>query len=342
MRHLLTALLMLGLLAPTFAVAQNEPPVPRPRPDRGDVVSTPANAPAPPADNAQGDGVPILDEPPAASALSPAAALPDTPATAAINSATASPQPVVLTAQVTENGGNIPEGLVWRIFDTKTDAAGELALVAKSDEAMASFTLAPGQYLVHVAYGRAQTSDTLDVVEGGNSKQIVIDAGGLRLNAAIVGDIPISPAMIRFDVLTAGADNDRQMVAEAVLPNDVLTLNSGTYHVVSHFGSINAVVRADLRVEAGQLTDATLFHKASEVAFKLVTEAGGEAIADVEWTVKTEKGETIFTELGAVPTTVLAEGDYLVLAKRGDKVFNREFAVLPGQPQDVEVLSSVY
>lgn len=340
MRHLLAAMLMLGLLAPAFAVAQDEPPIPRPRPDRGDA---PANMSAPPAnDDVQGDGVPILDEPPSASALSPAAALPGSSAAAAIDSAIATPQPVVLTAQITENGDNIPDGLVWRIFDAKTDAAGELALVAKSNEAMASFALPPGQYLVHVAYGRAQTSDTLDVVEGGNSKQIVLDAGGLRLNAAIVGDIPIPPAMLRFDVMTPGADNDRQIVAEAVSPNDVLTLNSGTYHVVSHFGAINAVVRADLRVETGRLTDATLFHKASEVAFKLVTEAGGEAIADVEWTVKTEKGETIFTELGAVPTTVLAEGDYLVLAKRGDKVFNREFAVLPGQPEDVEVLSTVY
>jgi hypothetical protein len=39
---------------------------------------------------------------------------------------------------------------------------------------------------------------------------------------------------------------------------------------------------------------------------------------------------------------VLQEGDYLVLAKRGETVFNREFEVQPGQPREVEVLTSVY
>ena len=89
-------------------------------------------------------------------------------------------------------------------------------------------------------------------------------------------------------------------------------------------------MRADLRVEPGQLTDATLYHRAAQISFKLVSEPGGEAIADIEWTVKTAAGETVFTDLGAFPATVLAEGDYLVLAKRGEDVFNREFQVQPG------------
>jgi hypothetical protein len=102
------------------------------------------------------------------------------------------------------------------------------------------------------------------------------------------------------------------------------------------------VVRADLKVEAGQLTDATLYHRASQVSFKLVSEAGGEAIADVDWTVKTADGTSVFTNTGAFPTTVLQEGDYTVFAKRNDKVYNRQFQVKPGQPQDIEVLTTVY
>jgi hypothetical protein len=112
--------------------------------------------------------------------------------------------------------------------------------------------------------------------------------------------------------------------------------------VVSRFGGVNAVVRADLRVEPGQLTDATLYHKAAQVSFKLVTESGGEAIADVDWTVKTADGSTVYTDVGAFPSTVLAEGDYTVLAKRGGTVYNRDFSIKPGQPQEIEVLTSVY
>jgi hypothetical protein len=39
---------------------------------------------------------------------------------------------------------------------------------------------------------------------------------------------------------------------------------------------------------------------------------------------------------------VLGEGDYLVLAKRGETVYSREFEVTPGQGREVEVLTTVY
>jgi hypothetical protein len=250
------------------------------------------------------------------------------------------PQPVTLTAQITEGGAAIPEGLVWRIFDTRTDTSGELALAAKSDEATATINLAPGEYVVHVAYGRAQASDTLTVAPGQNLKSIILDAGALRLNAAVTGDVPIPINLLRFDIYSG--DNESDAVAEGLSANDIVTLNAGIYHVVSHFGAINAVVRADLRVEPGQMTDATLYHRAAQISFKLVSEPGGEAIADIEWTVKSAGGETVFTNLGAFPVTVLQEGDYTVLAKRGDDVFNRDFQVQPGPSREIEVLTAVY
>lgn len=266
------------------------------------------------------------------------------PATAseAVAAVAAKKQRVTLTAQITENGMNIPEGLVWRVFDTQVDNSGELALLEKSEKATADFELVPGQYVVHVAYGRAQASETIDVAEGGTNRSIVLDAGAMRLNAAITGDVSIPINQLRFDVFTAGSEGDRTIVAQNLAANDIVTLNAGTYHVISYFGAINAVVRADLRVEPGQLTDATLYHRASQVTFKLVTEAGGEAIADVDWTVKTASGETVFTDIGAFPATVLSEGDYLVLAKRGEAVFNREFQVQPGPSREIEVLTAVY
>jgi hypothetical protein len=264
-------------------------------------------------------------------------------ATEAIETVTAAPQPVTLTAMVSDGGQPIGEGLVWRIFSTRTDTAGQLELAAKSDSAVARLELSPGNYVVHVAYGRAQASDTIVVAEGSNSKNIVLEAGGLRLNAAVTGDVPIPINLLHFDVFTTGSSEaDRAIVAQGIGANDILTVNAGTYHIVSYFGEQNAIVRADLRVEPGQLTDATLYHKAAQTSFKLVSEAGGEAIADVDWTVKTTDGTTIFDDTGAFPSTVLQEGDYLVFAKRGDTVFNREFEVQPGQPREIEVLTTVY
>jgi hypothetical protein len=316
---LLLALAFMGFAIPlqtSQVVAQDTaaemPPMPRPRPD-------PASLPP----------------------SNPTDAGPATAATEAIAALTSAPQPVSLTARITPDGAPIPDGLVWRIFDTTPDASGELALVAKSDEGAAQVELPPGEYVVHVAYGRAQLSEPMSVVPGANDKSFVLEAGALRLNSAVTGDISIPATLLKFDIFT-GDEANRTVIAEGLLANDIVTLNAGTYHIISHFGDINAVVRADLRVEPGQLTDATLYHHASEVSFKLVSEEGGEAIADVEWTVKTADGTTIFSDLGAFPSTVLAEGDYLVLAKQGDQVFNREFQVQAGSPREIEVLTAVY
>ncbi len=139
----------------------------------------------------------------------------------------------------------------------------------------------------------------------------------------------------------ADSDGGTPLVAN-VHAGQMVRLNAGVYHVVSHFGSINAVVRADLRVEPGQLTDATLYHHAAQINFRLVSEQGGEAIADVEWTVKTASGDTVYTDLGAFPSCVLSEGEYTVLAKRGDSVYNRDFSVAPGAAREIELLTTVY
>jgi hypothetical protein len=321
---------LLALLAASPALAQEAPPTPAPLPG--------FHAPIAPALSAE---QPAPAVPAADAGLAPEAAAPAT-ATAAI-AAVVDPQPVTLEALVTDDGKAISDGLVWRVFAARTDGSGQLTLAAKSNESIAHVKLPPGNYVVHVAYGRAQASDTLTVKEGENDKSLVLEAGGLRLNAAVTGDVPIPINLLRFDVFTAGqSDADRALVAQNLGANDILTVNAGTYHIVSYFGDVNAVVRADLEVEAGQLTDATLYHRAAQVSFKLVTEAGGEAVADVDWTVKTADGATVFTNTGTFPSTVLQEGDYLVLAKRGDTVYNREFQVQPGQPKEIEVLTTVY
>lgn len=251
------------------------------------------------------------------------------------------PQPVTLSARISNEGEFIPDGLVWRMFDSRVDANGELAMVAKSEEATATFSLPPGEYMLHVAYGRAQASDTIFVEPGPNNRTIIFEIGALKLNAMIAGDVGIPPSQLQFDIFSDGP-NGRTTVAENVPPDELIHLNAGIYSIVSRYGPINAVIRSELRVESGQITEATLYHKAAPVSLKLVSEEGGEAIADVEWTIKSEGGDTIFTDIGAFPSTVLAEGDYLALAKLGEQVYNREFEVTPGGLREVEILTAVY
>ena len=327
------------------AFAQDAAPLPAPLP----AFHSPAADDQSGADDGSGDAaapdaLPSADSEPATDVASPDETTSEAPATAteAIDTVT-DPQPVTLTALSTSGGKPLGEGVVWRVYSAKPSPGGDLPLAAKSTDPVAHITLPPGEYIVHAAYGRAQVSDAFKVKEGDNKESVVLEVGGLRLAAAITGDVPIPINLLRFDVFTAGQnDSDRALIAQGLGANDILTVNAGTYHVVSYFGDVNAIVRADLRVEAGQLTDATLYHKAAQVSLKLVSEQGGEAIADVDWTIKSKDGTTLFTDTGTFPVTVLSEGDYTVFAKRGDKVYNRDFAVEPGQPCEIDVLTAVY
>ena len=50
----------------------------------------------------------------------------------------------------------------------------------------------------------------------------------------------------------------------------MIRLPEGTYHVVSTYGDANAIMRSDLKVESGRVTEATLNHRAATVTLKLV------------------------------------------------------------------------
>ena len=43
--------------------------------------------------------------------------------------------------------------------------------------------------------------------------------------------------------------------------------------------------------------------------------------------------------LAALPTHILAAGDYSVAAERGGKTYTQEFTVKPGEPQQVELVA---
>jgi hypothetical protein len=108
---------------------------------------------------------------------------------------------------------------------------------------------------------------------------------------------------------------------------------------VSNYGDANSVVRSDIRVQAGKLTDITVTHRAAAITLKLVSDGGGEALANTAWSVLTPGGDVIKESIGAFPRVILAEGDYRAIARNEGKVYEREFKVVTGVDGDVEVLA---
>ena len=75
------------------------------------------------------------------------------------------------------------------------------------------------------------------------------------------------------------------------------------------------------------------------VSVELVGDKGGEAIANTAWSVLTPGGDVIKESIGAFPTVVLAEGEYVALARNEGKVYNREFKVETGVDREIELLA---
>ncbi|MGL5734711.1 MAG: hypothetical protein ACRCYS_07585, partial [Beijerinckiaceae bacterium] len=93
-----------------------------------------------------------------------------------------------------------------------------------------------------------------------------------------------------------------------------------------------------IKVESGKLTEATMNHRAATVTLKLVTAPGGEALAGTAFSVLTPGGDVIRELIGAYPNMILAEGEYVAIARHQGKVYQRQFKVDSGLDRDIEVL----
>lgn len=249
-----------------------------------------------------------------------------------------------LEALLSANGKPVEQGLTWRVFSPVPGSDGKLPLLATSEGGSTAFQLVPGEYYVNVAFGRAGATRKIHIAEAGpvEKQVLVLDAGGVQLNAVSGSDVRIPPSELSFSIFSSDekADGERALVVADVKPGTVVRLNTGTYHVVSNYGSVNAVIRADIQVEAGKLTEATIQHRAAKLTLKLVSEAGGEAIADTAWSILTSSGDVVSESVGAFPTLVLAEGGYTAIARNKEHIYQRDFTVKAGVNTDVEVLLS--
>ena len=276
----------------------------------------------------------------ALSAASPAfAQLPDpAPAAPSVMRPALGTVSLALSAQFAGERKPVGSGLVWRVLSETADGSPP-RIVARSGDAAPVFFLEPGTYLLHAAYGFASGTKRVTLGAQGLRDQISISAGGLSL-AGSIGDMPIPPALLKFSVFVPLQGNSEgRLVVGNAKAGELVRLPEGVYHVVSTYGDSNAIQRADVKVEAGKVTDATLHHRAARVTLKLVAAPGGEAFAGTAFSVLTPGGDVIREAIGAFPQVILAEGDYVLIARQEGQVFSRDFKVETGLDRDIEVLA---
>jgi hypothetical protein len=246
-----------------------------------------------------------------------------------------------LTARYGKDLPIINGGLVWRVFADKPDDTGTFKLIREERGATPNIVLPPGNYVVHVALGLVSAVRAVSLKAETDRVAFVLPAGGLRIEGR-VGSSKIPPNQISF-ALYKGSQFEGGAERSPMLPNlaagDIAMLPEGTYYIISNYGDANSVVRSDIRVQAGKLTDVTVSHRAAVITLKLVSDRGGEALANTAWSVITPGGDVIKESIGAFPRVVLSEGEYRAIAKNEGKVFERPFNVVNGVDGEVEVIA---
>jgi len=254
--------------------------------------------------------------------------------------AIASSARIKLTALLTDRGPPISNGITWHIF--KPDASGGTPMLVKQlKTATPDFEIQPGVYLINAAFGLAYLTRTVNL-EAGNSLQekFVINAGGLRITVKPSSENLQGLVNAKFDLLDSERDQfgNRRLLLSGVQPGLITRLNAGIYRIVSRLGDANAIVSSEVTVEAGKLTEATVLHEAAKVTFKLVQRSGGDALAGAQWTIMTGSGRIVKETAGALPTHILAPGDYTISARLSGRLYTRTFTIKSGDNVEVEVV----
>jgi hypothetical protein len=328
-----------ALLIPASGSAQmfSDRPPPVPPASVPDAPSGPAMNLAPPSGPASIPSLPApLTQPtivqPSIATVPPVVPPPGAP--------TAGQAVLSLTARYGKDLPVINSGLVWRIFPDRPDETGTFKLIREDRGATPNIVLPPGNYVVHVALGLVSAVRAVNLKTETDRESFVLPAGGLRIEGR-VGTSKIPQNQISFSIYKGSQFEtaERASLVPNVAAGDVVLLPEGTYYIISNYGDANSVVRSDIRVQAGKLTDVIVTHRAAVITLKLVSDKGGEALANTAWSVITPGGDVIKESIGAFPRVVLSEGEYRAIAKNEGKVFERPFNVVNGVDGEVEVIA---
>ena len=254
-----------------------------------------------------------------------------------------------LSAVLTGDPAVLKAGVRWTIFDERAEQDGTHRVVSQSNDAQPRFVLSDGAYVVHVGYGFASQMKRIVVADKAASERLTLNAGALEVDGRL-GEAVITPDKLSVAIYVPEHGNAQaKLVVANAKPGQILRLPEGMYHITSTYldtvgvGSLvpvsntNSVVNADLRVQAGKLVTATVKHRAAVLTLKLTNAPGGEALADTSFTILTPGGDVVRELIGAFPSLVLAEGDYIAIARHGGKTYQSEFKVESGTDRDVEV-----
>jgi hypothetical protein len=271
-----------------------------------------------------------------------------------------------LSAVLTGGAAPLTGGLRWRVFGAQADPDGSHPLIVESGLAQPTLTIPPGDYVVHVAFGLASAAKRVTLRAEVRSERLTLSAGALSIEGTLA-DAPIDPSKLSLAIYVPQNRNPLgKLVYAKAKAGDIVGLPEGSYHIVSTYLDTvgarsgvsaasnsgksaapappvaipsNSIVNADIKVVSGKRIDVTIRHRCATLTLKLVNKQGAEALANTTFTVLTPGGDVIRELVGAFPSLVLAEGEYVVIARHESKVYQSTFQVQTGMDRDIEVVA---
>ena len=245
---------------------------------------------------------------------------------------TAEPVVVTLRARLAADAAPLASGIGWSVFERRGDAVGERVAEGTSGELRAR--LAPGDYAAHVSVGGASTVLPFTIPpDEAFERTFDLDFGAVRLHARAEG---LDGGAIDFAI--HDREGRRSAIRAGIEPGTPVVLPAGTYRAVIRYGRHNAVTGADIRVHAGEVTEATLAVKGAPVKLALVRNAASDAaVATVTWRLFDSGGKPLLQTDEPTPSLVLAPGNYTAEVLHGDWTTVHRFAVESNEAVEVRV-----
>lgn len=249
-----------------------------------------------------------------------------------------------LSAKLSSESPPLIANIKWEIYNFEKSSDGNRAQIVTTDVSQPTLPLAPGRYIVRAVFGVSSTAKVVKITTAQvTDATFILNVGGIRVKPLLIaGEPPDGKIPHQWIYLVSKADSlaSPELIATADDPKKIHQLAAGTYELISRFGTANAVVKTNVTVSPGLLTEVEVSHKASIVQFKLFKKwRGGEELMDVSWKLLDDEDNVIAKNLNANAGEIIAPGRYKIVALYNNTTYSKIFKVKPGKKKLIKVVA---
>ena len=248
-----------------------------------------------------------------------------------------------LVAKLASDSPPLEANIKWEIYNFKKSSDGNRSQILTSEVAQPTLPLSPGKYIVRAVFGISSTAKVVTISPAQiTDATFILNTGGIRVKPLLIaGEPPAGKLSQQWIFLNppTGSTSSAQLIATANDPNEIHQLSAGIYELISRFGTANAVVKTNVTISPGLLTEVEISHKAGIVQFKLLKKRrGGEELTGASWKLFDDEGNEVARDFAAASGEIIAPGRYKVTALYNDNTYTKMFNIKPGRKKLIEVV----